>query len=519
MAEKRKGHWRNVQRNKQVDDTINDLSRLIKDKSIPTDIVNKLGNALNKYDQFNEQYNWEKEKKGTNSNKTLVMGIVHSSKRTFTSREIFLHLLESWDAKKIQYIKKNELTKTLKTLSNKSGKYCSLEDLKEDGMIPQHEESCNMFETLSSVFGEEPDMVRQKIEKALLQERNNFKKYDANQWITRPLSENWDPIVFYICANIQKCVISILADATHEYQIFPDETSKLPLIRFGRLEHCKFVYLGSEATDETGVNNVEDYKELRNYLEEQLEDLTDFCNPESTEIIKEQAPSFDQKILLKKHKEKIDEIMHDSRKQNQKLLEQNQTIEEIQETTNDFSEILQQANAINEKLQKQVDGLKRQSETKTKQPHDKQSRHTEKKLDVYEKPESQKKICWSKTQQGAKQIKFNDTTCSQSYSPKTQLEDIKRPPPNDETQRQMGSPQTKPEARNENVTDKEKAQTESFKTKAETDTKLKKKKKPSLITRLSDELKKGSDVSSSPEPRTGSPAKSSNSTTTFTPHC
>lgn len=50
----------------------------------------------------------------------------------------------------------------------------------------------------------------------------------------------------------------------------------------------------TEATDETGVNNVEDYKELRNYLEKQLEDLTDFCNPESTEIIKEQAPSFDR---------------------------------------------------------------------------------------------------------------------------------------------------------------------------------------------------------------------------------
>lgn len=41
----------------------------------------------------------------------------------------------------------------------------------------------------------------------------------------------------------------------------------------------------TEATDETGVNNVEDYKELRNYLEKQLEDLTDFCDPESTEII------------------------------------------------------------------------------------------------------------------------------------------------------------------------------------------------------------------------------------------
>lgn len=99
MAEKRKGHWRNVQRNKQVDDTINELSTLIKDKSIPTDIVNKLGNALNRYDQFNEQYNWEKAKKGQRLNTALVMEIVQSSKRTFTSREIFLHLLESWDEK------------------------------------------------------------------------------------------------------------------------------------------------------------------------------------------------------------------------------------------------------------------------------------------------------------------------------------------------------------------------------------------------------------------------------------
>lgn len=59
------------------------------------------------------------------------------------------------------------------------------------------------------------------------------------------MSEYWDPIVFYICANIHKCVISIQADATHEYQIFPDETPKLPPIRFGRLERFRFVYLGS----------------------------------------------------------------------------------------------------------------------------------------------------------------------------------------------------------------------------------------------------------------------------------
>lgn len=66
-----------------------------------------------------------------------------------------------------------------------------------------------------------------------------------------------------------------------------------------------------EVIDEIGVNNVEDYKELRNYLEKQLEDLIDFCNLESIEIIKEQVLLFDQKIFLKKYKEKIDEIMYD----------------------------------------------------------------------------------------------------------------------------------------------------------------------------------------------------------------
>lgn len=100
MAEKRKGHWRNVQRNKQVDDTINELSTLIKDKPLPTDIVNKLGNALNRYNQFNKQYNWKDAKKGRRLNTALVTEIVQNSKRTFTSREIFLHLLESWDAKR-----------------------------------------------------------------------------------------------------------------------------------------------------------------------------------------------------------------------------------------------------------------------------------------------------------------------------------------------------------------------------------------------------------------------------------
>lgn len=68
----------------------------------------------------------------------------------------------------IEYIKEKELKKILKILSNKSGKCCFLEDLKEDGMILQFKEFCSMFEIFLSVFGEELDMVCQKIEKVLV---------------------------------------------------------------------------------------------------------------------------------------------------------------------------------------------------------------------------------------------------------------------------------------------------------------------------------------------------------------
>lgn len=67
--------------------------------------------------------------------------------------------------------------------------------------------------------------------------------HDKNKWNVKPLSNNWDPLVFYICANIKECIICIQVDETEEYRVFPDKTPKLPAVRFGQIEQFEFVYL------------------------------------------------------------------------------------------------------------------------------------------------------------------------------------------------------------------------------------------------------------------------------------
>lgn len=69
-----------------------------------------------------------------------------------------------------------------------------------------------------------------------------YKKFDTNEWITRPLLDRWDPLVFYICANEYQRVISIQVDETQEYRIFPDETPRFPSVRFLQIEQFKYVH-------------------------------------------------------------------------------------------------------------------------------------------------------------------------------------------------------------------------------------------------------------------------------------
>lgn len=58
-----------------------------------------------------------------------------------------------------------------------------------------------------------------------------------------PIPCNWDPLVFYVFANIYQCAVSIQANDTDEYRIYPDSVSNKPIIKFARVESSQYVCL------------------------------------------------------------------------------------------------------------------------------------------------------------------------------------------------------------------------------------------------------------------------------------
>lgn len=74
-----------------------------------------------------------------------------------------------------------------------------------------------------------------------------YKDHDRKNWIQRVLKKRspipWDPLVFYVCANRYNCVVSIQANDTDEYRIYPETVSNKPIIKFARVEFSKYVCL------------------------------------------------------------------------------------------------------------------------------------------------------------------------------------------------------------------------------------------------------------------------------------
>lgn len=75
-----------------------------------------------------------------------------------------------------------------------------------------------------------------------------YKDYDPkHSWITLVSNEeksaSWHPLVFYICANIYECVVSIQSNDTDEYRIYPEKVVNKPIIKFARIECSKYVCL------------------------------------------------------------------------------------------------------------------------------------------------------------------------------------------------------------------------------------------------------------------------------------
>lgn len=84
-------------RNTQVEETINKLYNEIKDKNIPRKIVNSIGDYLDKERQISSGFSWTDVKGGSMIKTTLISKFKHYSRKTYTSREIFLNLLEKWN--------------------------------------------------------------------------------------------------------------------------------------------------------------------------------------------------------------------------------------------------------------------------------------------------------------------------------------------------------------------------------------------------------------------------------------
>lgn len=70
-----------------------------------------------------------------------------------------------------------------------------------------------------------------------------YSAFDKKNWTANP--ESWDPLVFYVCANKFKCIVSIQADDTEEFRIYPDILSVELIVKFGQLNQSEFVYLKS----------------------------------------------------------------------------------------------------------------------------------------------------------------------------------------------------------------------------------------------------------------------------------
>lgn len=82
------------------------------------------------------------------------------------------------------------------------------------------------------------------------QNKSNMKYKDFDRkrsWISPVLKKRtpvpWHPLVFYVCANIYDCVVSIQASDTDEYRLYPEIVANKPTVKFARVESSKYVCL------------------------------------------------------------------------------------------------------------------------------------------------------------------------------------------------------------------------------------------------------------------------------------
>lgn len=190
---------------------------------------------------------WNEIKEGNMKSRELFEMLKNHSEKTFATRDIFMKWLKSKNKSEHDFIRQKEIQWVLDILNNKKKKCCTREWLNGRGMIVQEDLENNVFSTLSKAFGES---TQEKVLKEFSEHRYDLKytKFGSKNWITavlqKPHAPRWDPIVFCVCANVHKCIVSIQADETNEYRFYPESIdTPTSIVKFGRLDFSKYVYL------------------------------------------------------------------------------------------------------------------------------------------------------------------------------------------------------------------------------------------------------------------------------------
>lgn len=234
-----------------------------------------------------------------------------------------------------------------------------------------------------------------------------------------------------------------------------------------------------------------DFKASKDYLENQLEKFKRFFYPKEAEKNEKKVSYLDEDPLIEENREMVDKTLSIVQKQKKEIAEKDQTIDE---TVEEFDNVVS-------KLKQKLQSAKSQPDTTEKQTNHELYRQTD--------------TCFPEKDFDHQDINLNHKPRSKTDSLNSQRdvhdnqEAYKGGPVDDKPQkeRKKNPDQNKPE---QHIT--------AGICYAEAQSSVGKKKKGSMVSRLSQEKTNGSDASYRSEPRTGTLAGRPKSATTLTSH-
>lgn len=351
-------HWK-TRRIPQVKWIIDGIYNKLEGKVINATRVIKLGDELDKEWLLHMSPKWTSVKEGRMTSKEMFQTFKNKSVKSFTTREIYVRWLHAWDKMACNSIQDSEMQFILENLRNRK-KYCTLEKLNNKGMIAKETSSENMYCTLSSAFAETPHAIEQIIRDEVEHKKTiQYSAFDKKNWTANP--ESWDPLVFYVCANKFKCIVSIQADDTEEFRIYPDILPVELIVKFGQLNQSEFVYLKSNRKIFDAMNVIGffcgnkdciDCSGMEKHLQGQLRELNKYSG---TQRERRENPRGEQ--LMNQHTEAVNGLLVKNKETDKDLDEKNKVIGEIQDDFQKFAESLDDTMTWKTNIQKKLGSI------------------------------------------------------------------------------------------------------------------------------------------------------------------